>query len=93
MLKKLLTVVLPLILPFLVYWVYLLLAQRKARLQAEGRLPGWQDAPWPWIIVSGVVLMAAALGYVRVTTGVERTEPLLPPAGSSATVDPSPGAD
>ena len=93
MLKKFLTIVLPLTLPFVVYWVYLLLARRKARLKAEGRLPGWQDAPWSWIITCGVVLMAAALIYVRVYSGVDRTEPHLPPSASSAVVDPPQGAD
>ena len=93
MLKKFLTIVLPLATPVVVYWVYLVLARRKARLKAEGKLPGWQDAPWTWIIISGVVLMAAALVYVRVNTGIERTEPHLPPAAASAPVDPARAAD
>ena len=84
MLKKFLTVILPLVLPVVIYWVYLILARRKARLKAEGNLPGWQDAPWSWIIVAGVLLMAGALFYVRANSGVERVEPEQPSAASVA---------
>ncbi len=87
MLKKFLTIVLPLALPFIVYGVYLLLARRKARLKQEGRLPSWQDAPWSWIIVCSVLLVAVALGAARELSGVKRTEPFLPPSSGTATVD------
>ena len=89
MIRKLLTVVLPLVLPFLVYWVYLALARRKARLAGEGRLPGWQDAPWTWIIASGGMLMIAALVTVRLTSGVEPGVKLEPPRLIEGEVEPS----
>ena len=88
MIRKLLTIVLPLVLPFLIYWIYLLLARRKARLAGEGRLPGWQDAPWVWIITSGAVLMAAALVAVRVTSGVEPGVIMEPPRLIEGEVEP-----
>lgn len=77
MIRKLLTVVLPLVLPFLIYGLYLVLAQRKARLAGEGKLPRWQDAPWTWILVAGAVLLAVSLIAFRLTEGV--------PAGTAGT--------
>lgn len=79
MIRKLLTVVLPLVLPFLIYGIYLLLAQRKARLAGEGKLPRWQDAPWTWIIFAGAVLLAATLMTVRLTGGIEPGTKVEPP--------------
>ena len=79
MIRKLLTVVLPLILPFLIYGIYLVLAQRKARLAGEGKLPRWQDAPWTWIILSGAVLLAATLVALRIYSGGEPGTKVEPP--------------
>ena len=89
MTRKLLTVILPLVLPFLIYWVYLALARRKARLAGEGRLPGWQDAPWTWIIGSGALLMATALVWLRLQSGVEPGVKLEPPRLIEGEVEPS----
>lgn len=65
MLKKLLTVVLPLALPFIVYFGYLALARRRAR-QAGGTPSPWADAPWPAIALAGLLLMAGVLVGVRI---------------------------
>ena len=67
--KKFLTIVLPLILPFLIYALYLTLARRKARLAGEGDLPTWQKAPWTWIIAAGVLLLMASLITFREMSG------------------------
>jgi len=79
MLRKLLFVVLPLTLPFIVYGFYLLLARRKSRRVAAGQPPDWQHAPWGWIITASVLLTVVALGYYRETSGVDRETPFLPP--------------
>ena len=65
MIKTLLTIILPLVLPVVVYGIYLQLARRKARLKQEGRLPAWQDAPWSMIVLSGCLLLGATLLTVR----------------------------
>ncbi len=59
MLKKILTIVLPIALPFLLYFAYVALAKRGAG--ASGRVPSLSDSPWPWLGMSGVALMAAVL--------------------------------
>mgnify|MGYP006428042471 CR=1 FL=1 len=59
MLKKLLTVVLPIALPFLVYAVYVVLARARGTQDA-----GTGQPPWSWLVLAGVGLMAATLlGY------------------------------
>lgn len=54
-----------LLVPFIVYGLWLTLSRRKQRLLAEGRLPAWQALPWTWLIVAGVALMAATLVTLR----------------------------
>jgi hypothetical protein len=93
MLRKLLFVVLPLALPFIIYGSYLLLARRKARRMAEGRPADWQDAPWGWILGASILLTVAALGYYRETSGVDREAPFLPPLSGPATVEPGAATD
>lgn len=57
MLKKLLTVVLPFALPFIVYFAYVAIARARA---AAGK-PDLGETPWPWLALTGVGLMAAVL--------------------------------
>lgn len=89
MLKKLLTVVLPLLLPFLLYAVYMLLARRKATLAGEGRLPRWQEAPWTLIVVAGIGLMGAILVMARLMSGAEPGAEITPPRFVDGEVVPS----
>ncbi len=87
--RKLLMVVLPLLLPFLVYAVYLALARRKARLAGEGRLPRWQEAPWTAMILGGVVLMTASLAVFALTSGVPPGTKMEPPRYIDGEIRPS----
>ncbi len=62
MLKKFLTIVLPIALPFLVYWGYVALVRWRARKTGTVE----QDVPWPWAVLTlvGVLLMVSTLvGY------------------------------
>ena len=77
--KRTLAILIPILLPFVIYWIYLLLARRRARLAGEGRLPGWEQAPWTWIITASAVLLAASLITYRVTSGVEPGAIVEPP--------------
>lgn len=59
MLNKFLTVVLPIVLPFLVYFLYVSIA--RLRGGGENAKPALENAPWPWLAVAGLVLMGGAL--------------------------------
>lgn len=64
MLKKFLTIVLPIALPFLVYWGYVALARYRARKTGGVE----RDIPWPWAVLTlvGVLLMVSTLVGYRV---------------------------
>ncbi|MCG8360377.1 MAG: DUF6111 family protein [Kiloniellales bacterium] len=80
MVRMLITVLLPIVAPFLLYWIYLVFARRKAQTAGgEARPPGWQDAPWTWIALSSLVLVAATLITVNVLTGVPPGTKVEPP--------------
>lgn len=64
MLRKFLTIVLPIALPFLVYFMYVALARMRGSQQ--GRQPSYTEGPWHWLALGGLVLMLAALGSWRI---------------------------
>ena len=89
MLRKLLTIALPLAVPFIVYWIYLMAARRRARLADAGDLPRWQQAPWTLIVVAAVVLMSASLVVFGLSAGVEPGIKLAPPRLENGEVVPA----
>jgi hypothetical protein len=90
MLRKLLTIALPLLAPFLLYWAYMSLARRRAGAAgAAGATPRWQDAPWVWIAGGGVALMIATLAAFGMSAGVKPGTRLVPPTVVDGKVVPS----
>ncbi len=79
MMRKILTIVLPLALPVVIYWIYLALARRRARRSGEGKPPDWQDAPWTAILAASVVLMSASLIAFGLSEGHDAGTRLAPP--------------
>ena len=62
MIRKLITIALPLLTPFAVYWVWWWATKRRELAEADGRhLPSWQELPWGWLVVCGAMLLAATL--------------------------------
>jgi hypothetical protein len=58
---RLLEIVIAILLPLLIYAVYLALQRHRARLAGEGRLPVWADAPWTWIVIVMLLLFVVQL--------------------------------
>lgn len=75
MTRILLTVVLPLLLPTLLYLLWLLAAQR-ASLAAPAQ---WRALPWPWLVGIGLVLVAAMLYFIGTRVGGEAQGVYVPP--------------
>jgi len=86
MLRKLITIVLPVVLPFLVYWITLKIAQRR---RAEGEIPGWERTPWFLLCLSAGVILAASLLWFRSHSGVAPGTELVPPSVVDGQVVPS----
>ena len=82
MLRILLQYLLPLLLPFLVYMVYVAVAR--------GRTPGGlSEAPWPHLAIAGVVLMAASLVAWGLMSGAPTDRVYIPPRFEDGRVIPS----
>jgi hypothetical protein len=77
MLKKFLTIVLPIALPFIAYVLYAVAMRRRSFAAAMDL----RHSPWPWLGLAGFALMAATLiGWRFVFTD---------PGGPGATVIPN----
>jgi hypothetical protein len=75
MLREFLTLVVPLLLPTLLYLLWL----RAARWsEAEGAM-AWQKLPWVWLALTGVALTALVLFVVTVGFGTATPGIYVPP--------------
>lgn len=61
MIRRLLTLVVPLVLPALVYLGWLALERRRSEDKARNWNGSWAALPWEWLSVAGVVLAALTL--------------------------------
>ena len=68
MTRILLQYLLPLILPTLVYLLWIWIAGRARTEEGVSRLAS--EGPWLWLIVAGVVLMGAGLAATALTGGM-----------------------
>ncbi len=87
--RQFLTIVLPILVPILVYAVFLYFARRQASARGDSELPGWQQAPWAMIAVACLVLVTASLLTFRSFIGVEPGVKLEPPHLVDGVVQPS----
>jgi choline-glycine betaine transporter len=58
----LLNYLLPIILPFAIYGLWLVFARYKALQAGEEGGPEWRDAPWTWLMISSASLVG--IGFV-----------------------------
>jgi hypothetical protein len=75
MIRILLTIVLPLLLPTALYLVWLVAARR-----VEFAAPGpWRALPWPWLLAVGLALAAVVLFVVGTRIGGSPQGVYVPP--------------
>ena len=67
MIRKLLTVTLPCLLPVIIYGFYLALEKRRARKAGTEPTGSWAAAPWGKILLAAVLLVAITLVTYRFT--------------------------
>ena len=75
MIRILLTIVIPLLLPTLLYLLWLV-AARRALPAAPGP---WRALPWPWLLGVGLVLAAAMLYLIGTRIGGSPQGVYVPP--------------
>ena len=51
-------IVLPILLPTLIYVAWLAATRRRAEKAESGERPEWSEAPWLWLAAGGVALAA-----------------------------------
>jgi len=72
----------PLLLPFAVYGLYLVALKRAER-------HGWSDTPWAWLFASGLVLMILCFVIVGLNTGAPKDKQYVPPHLQDGKIVPS----
>jgi hypothetical protein len=84
MLRVLLTIVLPLLLPLALYllWVGALSSWH------EGAGIAWHAVPWGWLAIAGVALLAAVLAVVTVGFGTPQQGVYVPPRWEGGRIIP-----
>lgn len=76
MIRKIITIVLPLLLPALIYFFWVWMARRHAKKHGT-EAPGpenFRDAPWIWLGIGGVSLLVVTLLAMPLFLG-EPSEP------------------
>ena len=62
MIRKFITIGLPFLTPFAVYWAWWWATKRRELAAVDGRhLPKWQELPWTWLLAAGSSLLAISL--------------------------------
>lgn len=67
--RQILSIVVPLLLPTLLYFGYMAVTRRRA--QAAGQPSAIKDIPWTWLAVAGVVLVAVTFAAMALFGGAE----------------------
>lgn len=87
MLRVLLTVLLPLAAPFLIYLAWVWLVRRRT---GDGELAiDWRESPWPWLLAIGCAGALAGFAYLYLSSGHPAGTKLAPPSVVDGVVVPS----
>ncbi|MGH6881804.1 DUF6111 family protein [Hypericibacter sp.] len=78
--RRFLEILIPLLLPTLIYFLYLAIARRRA--QAAGAAPAlvFKDMPWSWLAGAGVALLAVTLAASALFGGAAPGSHYQPPS-------------
>jgi len=82
--REILTLIVPLVLPTLVYLLWL----RAARWSEAGDAVAWHKLPWVWLALSGVALTAVVLFVVTVGFGTAMPGIYVPPRVQNGQIVP-----
>ena len=77
--RILLEFVLPLLLPSLAYFAWLTWDRRRTVALGAGAPRAWADAPWPWLLGSGVLLVVGIAHALSIGGGETMSGIYVPP--------------
>ena len=84
MLRVFFEILLPLILPTVLYLLWMWLANELQR----GEVAGWSGLPWLWLAATGIVLLAAMLFLLPVRFGTSAPGVYVPPRWENGRIIP-----
>ena len=87
--RLLLNYLLPIVLPFAVYGIWLAFTRYKARTSGHDGMPEWRDTPWTWLMVAGAVLVAAGFASLAFIGGSPIDQKYIPPKCIDGVIVPS----
>ncbi len=87
--RVLLTIVLPVLLPLLLYFGYVSIQRRRAEAAGQTATPNLREGPLAWLALAGLGLALAVLISLRLTTGVAPGTKLEPPRLIDGEIVPS----
>ncbi len=87
MIRTLLVRILPFLVPIILFAVWYFLARRRAGKAGE-KAPSWREAPWGWIALSGLLVLALGLAFFRFSTGASPDGTYVPPKYEDGRVIP-----
>ena len=88
MLRIFFTIVLPLVLPTLLYLLWLRIARWVRQERRPDERDGWAALPWVWLAATGAVLLAATLFVVTVNFGTPASGVYVPPHSENGRIIP-----
>ena len=87
--RMLLNYLLPIVLPFAIYGIWLTYARFRARTAGHDGVPEWRDTPWTWLMVAGTVLVALSLASLAFIGGSPIDQKYIPPQYIDGVIVPS----
>ncbi len=89
--RILISYILPLILPFLLYSIWLGVHRRRRRAAGAALPEGWglRDAPWTWLFISGIALLGASLVGLALLGSSPPSAKYVPPSIVDGEIVPS----
>ena len=68
------------LIPIVLYLVYFYIEKHRARKRGV-EAPRWENSPWFWLVLSGLILTVAAFILFAVLKDANPLAPVIPPTG------------
>ena len=86
--RMLLSYLLPIALPFVIYGVWVAFARYKVRHAGQEGGPEWRDTPWTWLLIASTGLVAVGFLVLALQGGSPPGETYFPPSYSAGEIVP-----
>lgn len=66
------------LLPLILYAIYVATMRKRAQMIGAEK-PSWEDGPWFWLVVAGIVLSIGAFVFLGISAGAPTNSDYIPP--------------